>query len=917
MVLLLQAITAFNWLQDDAAVLAAGSALGILRIDGSLQDRLNYADETIGDMGLHAKKQKHQESALSADLIMFPSWHSVEALPVASLGVGNLGSTQPKLIWEGQQKTCITSLQLNPANKHIALTAGTDGRVFVTNLSRYTAVLASEQSYAVNGMYSAGDVVTDARFFPGNPSAALCATFSGVVSVFDVRARPDSVASCFNIESGGLTGAAFLDEFTVMTSYDNGSVAPLDVRMGRLCESTHDKFMSVASGVEADVSTGVCVTAGNVGVSVWRSKRWSDADQTLWSVSQRSHHRAKALQQPGKDNGVARAQSRPYHIRGAFSSVQPGVFLAGDSSGNIVVLDTKSRKHSVAAITMPRVSQATAQATTATADGPVLVATAKSLSQVQRSELLSTVPSTASLSHNARVQAASTAVKLHRRQQKAVAVKKQAAMNSAALAASRGAGGDGDSTHFGALLAEPSEQEAVYSSDGVTQNMWAALSPVLGNADGFAPNSLSVQRGVTTATPNTVIEVKTHVRRAPMQAVKVNGAHQGCGSPEQFPQPVSINTAAMPPPAAASIALPVRTEHPMGLPYSSFAASHEALHKPSWFFHTSDKELGENPVHNWNSLTNFQAGMIAGVSNNAALLALGSLADASSFAEHHDVGNEAHVEDDVGRAIQASARTPKSAHLLGSLTPHAKQLGRSATPKAGARTSTAMATAHATNAGIAHGSSGSKVGALLASGTADSCQLAAPSIVGLDDLFPHSGQLASASVFDRDDYRSVASSDGAAAQPQPSASLVSSGVAHPHEAAAVGSSATSMATCELQAHPRTAEGVHQSARGGGVVHHTSEHLSDVSDSSSDLPEANPRIERRRRRSSQQRDSSSDEYTASSSAHGDRGQKRRRQAASVAEDVGDMTLLPPDSIPSSAEKRPRRARRASTRSSPGR
>ena len=781
----LQPVSSLRWLQDDAAVLSAGNAVGILRIDGSLQDRLNNVNTAYVNVGL-GQHLGHSgatgASSLSADLVMFPAWHSVDPLPIASLGMSNLGVSKKKLIWEGQRTSFITSLQLNQANKHIALTGGTDGRVFVTNLSRYTAILASDQPYAVNGMYSAGDVVTDARFFPNNPSAALCAALNGTISVFDVRARPDSVASSFNVHRSGLTGTSFLDDYTVMSCFDDGSVAPLDVRKGLLCSATQDKFMGCASGVHADVNTGVCVTTGDAGLSVWKSKYWTqDNDERTWSLAQRSHHRARAMQAPG--SGAADSAASPvgggYHVAGAFSSVQPGVFLAGDSHGNIIVLDTKSRNQSVRSSIPIAVPRPSVQVATSGAKGPMLVATAKAVMEVQRSELAVTTPATSTLSHSARIQAASSAVKLHRRQQKAVTVKKLAARNSAAIAASRAgiAGTDAQST----LLTESSACEPHTSSDGMVHNVWTALSPA-GLADaGFKPGG-PVQNEAP-AVPNTVIEVKTHVKRQPMTAVSVqNDAFKAAQRP---PGDSALPTPGDMPPPSASVALPMRPEQPSGLPFAVFSASAGSLQKPSWFFADSDREFSQ-PSIDVSARQQFGAGALAAPSSDSVHFNLGSLVDASSHAEH--------VGDSVHRTL--CDRADGSAFTAD--TPAAASAGKAK------RTQSLKEQRQETGTGmpIAAAVSG---GALVAPDTAASGLLAAPSAGNMEELFAQGGQLASASVFDRDDgtnhglgaYSPVMASAGRAAHQVLSASAQShpggGSSAHPHEAA-VGSSMTSATT---------------------------------------------------------------------------------------------------------------------------
>jgi len=814
-------------------------------------------------------------SSLAADLVMFPAWHSLDPLPIASLGISNLGTSQKKFIWENQQSSVITSLQLNPANKHIVLTGGTDGRVFVTNLSRYTAVLATDQPYAVNGMYSAGDVVTDARFFPNNPSAALCAALNGTISVFDVRARPDSIASSFNVHRSGLTGASFLDDFTVISSFDDGSVAPLDVRMGMLCQATADKFMTCASSVHADFGTGICVTTGDVGISVWKSKVWAHADDSRsWAVVQKSHHRAKAMHAQATANETPSGQ---YHVAGAFSSVQPGIFLAGDSHGNIMVLDTKSRHQSVRSSVQIVSAAGSKRVEASGTTGPMLVATAKSAMDVQRAELQATTPSTSSLSHSARVHAASSAVKMHRRQQKAVTVKMLAAKNSAALAASRA--GHGVPTSIMPFVGDDSLNEPHSSSDGVVHNMWAAMSPSGGGEAGFKP-SCDVSIPGISATPNTVIEVKTHVLRQPLTAVKVQcDALATLNSTGMQHASSQLQPDNMPPPSA-SMALPIQPQEPGTLPFAVFSASTDNVTKPSWMFSSSsDWEQTGTPLH-FPGRLKFQAGLLAAASNANAQFALGPLAEPSSYAEAHDGGDGAHAADAVGHAIQRNgAPTPKAAS--------APQLGASLQAK--------TQPASAGGGARAPGSATQPVQASVAADTADVFLLGAPSQGNLEEPFAHGSQLASASLFDCEDELGSVSHGGSSThgdmqQSSLQSLLPASRNMHPHEAA-VGSSMTS-AKSSLPAaqarHPTTqaAEGSdHQQLYMGET--HTKKPEPCVGSAAS----------------------------ASSSVHDQpsRGQKRRREAptnqrkpVAGAEATADAGEAHTD------DKKPRRARRSSAR-----
>ena len=400
-----QPVSSFHWLHDKAAVVAVGHSLGVLRLQGDLGGALDDAKKTASTV-----------SSLRADLVVLPRWHADSALPTATAGLpaGSAAETSQRTLplWQARKNTQLTKVELNAANKDIVLTCGTDGRAFVTNLSSLTAVLASAKPYAVNGMFAASSVITGGGFRPGQPATALTCTVDGTLRWFDIRAKPNSTSTALQTKRAGMLSCTFVTEHALLTSFDDGSVSLMDLRSSCMHGVVRDRFMSCAESVAAHAETGVAVTFGDAGVSVWRAREVLQPDRPpsyTVRVAQRSHHRAKGgrIDTP---NG--------YHTMGAFSDLQPGVCVAGDSLGNVLVLDTMSTGQSYCAA--PADARACSSASVShvesqPAAAPVLVATAKQLTSYQSHALQARSNFAPALTLQERVQAATAAARAAKR----------------------------------------------------------------------------------------------------------------------------------------------------------------------------------------------------------------------------------------------------------------------------------------------------------------------------------------------------------------------------------------------------------------------------------------------------------------------------------------------------------------------
>jgi len=151
-------------------------------------------------------------------------------------------------------KDTIREIAINSANgRHLIISGGFDGNVFVTDITRLTADIQKNEKKSENSLYPCKEVVSSVNWHPTDATLASCTTDSGILHIFDIRTDKRRPAVVFDTTKKELYTHAYRDPSTLLLGFGDGTIQSFDVRSRRTFLTFADPHLSQLGDIKPQI----------------------------------------------------------------------------------------------------------------------------------------------------------------------------------------------------------------------------------------------------------------------------------------------------------------------------------------------------------------------------------------------------------------------------------------------------------------------------------------------------------------------------------------------------------------------------------------------------------------------------------------------------------------------------------------
>jgi len=151
-------------------------------------------------------------------------------------------------------KDTIREIAINSAGgRHLIISGGFDGNVFVTDITRLTADIQKNEKKSENSLYPCKEVVSSVNWHPTDPTLASCTTDSGILHIFDIRTDKRRPAVVFDTSKKELYTHAYRDPSTLLLGFGDGTMQTFDVRSRRTFLSFGDPHLAQIGDIKPQI----------------------------------------------------------------------------------------------------------------------------------------------------------------------------------------------------------------------------------------------------------------------------------------------------------------------------------------------------------------------------------------------------------------------------------------------------------------------------------------------------------------------------------------------------------------------------------------------------------------------------------------------------------------------------------------
>lgn len=257
-----------QWVDPQHVVFAIGSKLGIVCL---------------------------QQDYSMEDLVLFPEFHS----------------------------DLIREIGISDMNRHLVLSGGFDGNVFVTDITRLYLDIQKNEKKSENSLYPCRDVVGSVRWHPSEPHIASCTTDTGTLHIFDIRTDKRRSPILYDTSKKELFTHDYRDPHTLLLGFGDGHLQLFDTRNKRSLILFRDPFLKTVGDIKFNRDTKNFAIFGIPEFTIWQ---YNENEMRLWT----HHHPSSPRQMPP-------AAERTYKTNGEFLPGQTSAIAVTDSCGMLAV----------------------------------------------------------------------------------------------------------------------------------------------------------------------------------------------------------------------------------------------------------------------------------------------------------------------------------------------------------------------------------------------------------------------------------------------------------------------------------------------------------------------------------------------------------------------------------------------------
>eukprot|EP00743_Colponemidia_sp_Colp-15_P012111 GILK01013676.1.p1 GENE.GILK01013676.1~~GILK01013676.1.p1 ORF type:complete len:444 (+),score=42.87 GILK01013676.1:105-1334(+) len=215
----------------------------------------------------------------------------------------------------------IREIALSRTNRHLVLSGGFDGNVFVTDVVRLFHDIRQSHHKTENSIYPCKGVVGSVRWHPYDANLASSTVDTGIFHMFDIRTDRKRPSLTYDIRTNELFTHAYRDPFLVLMGFGNGELQVHDIRKCQMVSSFQDQYQLQIGDIQMHHQFSRFSVLGNPDFTLWTTDRTS----IRFGSAQQFHTSPPA----------------GYKTAGSFLA-ESDLFAVTDSAGIFAVYDTAS-----------------------------------------------------------------------------------------------------------------------------------------------------------------------------------------------------------------------------------------------------------------------------------------------------------------------------------------------------------------------------------------------------------------------------------------------------------------------------------------------------------------------------------------------------------------------------------------------